>query len=64
MKATVYKKYGSPEVLQMEEVEKPTPKENQVLIKVHTASVNASDCRIMRANPFLVRLMGGLLKPK
>jgi len=64
MKAIVYKKYGSPDVLQMEEVEKPTPDENQVLIKVHAASINAGDYRMMRADPFLVRLMGGLLKPK
>jgi NADPH:quinone reductase-like Zn-dependent oxidoreductase len=64
MRAIVYKKYGSPDVLQMEEVEKPTPNENQVLIKVHAASVNAGDYRMMRANPFLIRLMSGLLKPK
>jgi NADPH:quinone reductase-like Zn-dependent oxidoreductase len=64
MKAIVYKKYGSPEVLQMQEVEKPAPDENQVLIQVHAASVNAGDYRMMRANPFLVRLMTGLLKPK
>ena len=64
MKAIVYKKYGSPDVLQMEEVEKPTPDENQVLIKVHAASINAGDYRMMRADPFLIRLMSGLLKPK
>ena len=65
MKAVVYTEYGPPDVLQIEEVEKPTPNENQVMIKVHAASVNAGDYRVMRANPFLVRLMtGGLLKPK
>jgi NADPH:quinone reductase-like Zn-dependent oxidoreductase len=64
MKAIVYKKYGSPDVLQMEEVEKPAPNENQVLIKVHAASINAGDYRTMRADPFLIRLMSGLLKPK
>jgi NADPH:quinone reductase-like Zn-dependent oxidoreductase len=64
MKAIVYKTYGSPEVLQMEEVEKPAPDENQVLVKVHAASVNAGDYRTMRADPFLIRLMNGLLKPK
>src|SRR3990172_8312349 len=65
MKAIVYTKYGPPDVLQIEEVEKPTPNENQVLIRVHAASVNAGDYRVMRANPFLVRLMtGGLLRPK
>jgi len=65
MKAVVYTEYGPPDVLRIEEVEKPTPNENQVLIKVHAASINAVDYRMMRANPFLVRLMtGGLLKPK
>jgi len=64
MKTVVYHKYGSPDVLQMEAVEKPTPKENQVLIKVHAASVNAGDWREMRADPFLIRLGGGLLRPK
>lgn len=48
----------------MEEVEKPTPDENQVLLKVHAASINAGDYRMMRADPFLIRLMCGLLKPK
>jgi NADPH:quinone reductase-like Zn-dependent oxidoreductase len=64
MKAIVYKKYGSPDVLQMAEVEKPAPDENQVLVKAHAASINAGDYRMMRADPFLVRLMGGLRKPK
>jgi NADPH:quinone reductase-like Zn-dependent oxidoreductase len=65
MKAIVYKKYGSPDVLQLQEVEKPAPKDDEVLIKVHAASVNSRDWRLMRANPFFIRLMaGGLLKPK
>jgi len=64
MKAIVYKKYGSPDVLQMEDAEKPAPDENQVLIKVHATSINAGDYRTMRADPFLIRLMSGLLKPK
>lgn len=65
MKAIVYYKYGPPDALQLEEVEKPTPKENQVLIKVHAASINAVDYRMMRANPFFIRLVGdGFLKPK
>ena len=65
MKAIVYTQYGSPDVLQLKEVEKPTPKDNEVLVKVHAASANAYDWHLLRADPFLVRLMGGgLLKPK
>ncbi len=64
MKAIVHHNYGSPEVLKLVETEKPTPKEDQVLIKVHAASVNSYDWRNMKAVPFLVRTNGGLLKPK
>ena len=65
MKAIVYTEYGSPDVLRIEEVEKPTPNENQVLIKVHAASINAQDYRVRNGKPFLARLViGGLLKPK
>ena len=65
MKAIVYTKYGPPEVLQLTEVEKPTPKENQVLVKIHAASANALDWRRFTMPPILIRLMeGGLLKPK
>ncbi len=64
MKAIVYYKYGSPEVLQLKEVEKPTPTDNQVLVKIHAASVNPLDWHRMRGAPFLARLGEGLLKPK
>ncbi|RLC35184.1 MAG: NAD(P)-dependent alcohol dehydrogenase, partial [Candidatus Nealsonbacteria bacterium] len=65
MKAIVYERYGSPDVLKLKEVENPIPKDNEVLIKVHAASANAADWHILRGEPFLVRLMvGGLLKPK
>jgi len=65
MKAIVYSKYGSPDVLQLKEVEETFPKDNEVLIKVHAASVNALDWHSLTADIFLVRLMGmGLLKPK
>ncbi|MGI8650144.1 MAG: NAD(P)-dependent alcohol dehydrogenase [Rubrobacter sp.] len=64
MKAIVCRKYGSPDVLHLEEVEKPTPGENEVLVRVHSASVNAADWHILRADPFLIRLAMGLLKPK
>ena len=63
MKAIVYEKYGPPEVLQLKEVARPAPKENEVLIKVHAASVNWADWHNLRADPFLVRLAAGLLKP-
>ncbi len=64
MKAIVYTKYGSPDVLQLKEVAKPTPKANQVLIKIHAASANPADWHLMRAEPFLARFANGLLKPK
>jgi len=65
MKAIVYEKYGPPDVLQLKEVAKPTPKDDEVLISVHAASANSRDWRRMRANPFFIRLMaGGLLRPK
>ncbi len=65
MKAIVYTKYGSPDVLELKEVEKPTLKDNEVLIKIHAASVNAYDWHFLTADIFLIRLMGGgLLKPK
>ena len=65
MKAIVYTEYGSPDVIQLKEVEKPAPKDDEVLIKVHAASVNAYDWHFLTADIFLIRLMGGgLLKPK
>jgi len=64
MKAIVYEKYGPPEVLQLKEVEKPTPKDNEVLIKVYAASANAVDWRAMRGKPIFFRLEMGLSKPK
>ena len=65
MKAILHTKYGSPDVLQLSEVEKPVPGDDEVLIKVHAASVNTADCYILKGEPFLVRIMdGGILKPK
>ena len=64
MKAIVYTKYGPPEVLQLKEVEKPTPKDNEVLIKVHAASINDWDWGLLRGKPFGNRVSFGLLKPK
>ena len=65
MKAIVYYSYGSPDVLQLKEVEKPVPKDDEVLIKVRAASVNPLEWHFMRGKPLFMRLMGiGLLKPK
>ncbi len=64
MKAIVYTKYGPPDVLQLKEVAKPTPKDNEVLVKVHAASVNDWDWGLLRGKPFVNRLLGGLRKPK
>ncbi|MFZ1041908.1 MAG: NAD(P)-dependent alcohol dehydrogenase [Anaerolineales bacterium] len=65
MKAIVYKKYGSPDVLKLEEIQKPTPGDDEALIKVHAASVNAYDWHFLTADIFLMRLAGGgLFKPK
>ena len=64
MKAIVYEKYGPPDVLQLKEVEKPTPKDNEVLVKVHAASINDWDWGLLRGTPFVNRLLFGLLKPK
>ncbi len=63
MKAIVYHEYGSPDVLKFEEVEKPVPKDGEVLIKVRAASVNPVD-RLFRGRPYLVRIKIGLSKPK
>ncbi len=64
MKAIVLTKYGSPDVLELREVETPTPKDDEVLIKVDAASVNDWDWCLMRGKPFFIRLLCGLLKPK
>ena len=64
MKAIIYTKYGTPDVLQLKEIERPAPKEDEVLIKVRAASVNAADWHLLTADIFLVRLMTGLFKPK
>ncbi|NOU75563.1 zinc-binding dehydrogenase [Paenibacillus sp. LMG 31458] len=64
MKAIVYTTYGTTDVLKLKEVEKPIPKDNEVLIKVYAASVNSWDWDLLRGTPFLVRLDGGILKPK
>jgi len=64
MKAIVCTKYGPPTVLQAEEVEKPTPKDDQVLIRVRATTVTSGDVRLRKADPFFIRLFFGLLKPR
>ncbi|MBK8822546.1 MAG: NAD(P)-dependent alcohol dehydrogenase [Anaerolineales bacterium] len=64
MKAILFTKYGSPDVLQFTDVEKPIPGDDEVLVKVHAASANPADWHIMRGEPFLARLVNGLFKPK
>jgi NADPH:quinone reductase-like Zn-dependent oxidoreductase len=64
MKAILYTEYGSPEVLELKETAKPIPRDDEVLVKVHAASVNSGDLHLLRAEPFLTRLYSGLLKPK
>ena len=64
MKAIVYRRYGSPDVLECEEIEKPTPGDDEVLIKVRAASVNPLDRHIMRGRPPFLRIAFGLRKPR
>jgi len=64
MKAIVYEKYGPPDVLQLKEVAKPVPKDNEVLIRIYATTVNRTDCATIRAKPFFARLLTGIFKPK
>jgi len=64
MKAIVCPKYGSPDVLQLKEVEKPAPKDNEVLIRIVAAVVSPSDCAFRKGKPFIARFFSGFIRPK
>lgn len=64
MRAAVYVQYGQPAVLQIKEVAKPVPKDNQILVRIKSTAVNSGDVRLRKADPFAVRFIFGLLKPK
>lgn len=64
MKAIVFTKYGSPENLELKDVPRPTPKDDQLLVKVHASSINSWDWEFLNGKPFINRLTYGLLKPK
>ena len=64
MKAMVYHKYGTPDELKLEEVNKPTPKDDEVLVKIKASSINKADTFYLKGEPFFLRLENGVQKPK
>ena len=64
MRAVVHDRYGPPEVLRLEEIERPVPNDDEVLVRIHATTVNQTDCHARRAKPFMWRFFSGLLRPK
>jgi NADPH:quinone reductase-like Zn-dependent oxidoreductase len=64
VKAVVFDRYGPPEVLRVDEVERPVPKDDQVLVKINATTVNRTDCGLRAAEPFMTRFFTGLRRPK
>lgn len=64
MKAAVYHRYGPPDVVRIEDVEKPVPRDNEVLVRIHATTICAADRRLRSADPILVRFMAGFWRPK
>lgn len=64
MKAILHTHYGAPELLQLQDIPKPTPKENEVLVKIYASTVNRTDCGFLRGKPFVTRFISGLPNPK
>jgi len=64
VKAVVYEEYGSPEVAQIKGMEKPVPKDNEILVRIYVTTVTPTDCAFRQAKPFIIRFMNGFVKPK